>query len=514
MEQPEAPPTIVDVLTEDGLDALFSQLGIEELLHCAGTCRAWRSTALQAHRWEQAAQRQLGRAVLQSDPIARALDALRGESSAASLARLAELTPFVATWGEDRGPDEWGTPTPPPPAFGILGRGDAPPYDEPPEVPEDRLVPHVLAPLGTAVPISRIAVGGYHCFALAAAAAGSGGGGGGGAYAWGANTFGQLGLGDRISRARPEPVRLPVDPTEVTCGYAFTLLRLAGGRHVACGFNRNGRCGVPDGAEGVTLSEDGDALLLTPVRCAAADEVARISGLEIVEMSAGSGHSAVKTADGAVWVWGRNDRGQLGARARASEAGGEFTARVESGCDSWRPLRLSDLPAEAKQIACGAYHTLALLRSALEVIDPTGGTVWSWGDCGSPGGRARAPHRVPYLGAATSIAAGSFISAAVCDGQLYTWGCGRAAEMAVPKLATLSPADVDAFVAFLKRGPDRPLRVLIEGRRISTVALGGTHAVAISVDGVALVWTLPKRAQRDGPPLHPPPPTAWPYAVR
>ena len=178
MEQPEAPPTIVDVLTEDGLDALFSQLGIEELLHCAGTCRAWRSTALQAHRWEQAAQRRLGRAALKSDPIARALDAQRGDSSAASLARLAELTPFVATWGEDRGPDEWGTPTPPPPAFGMLGRGDAPPYDEPPEPPEDRLVPHVLAPLGTAVPIGRIAVGGYHCVALAGGGGGSGGGGG------------------------------------------------------------------------------------------------------------------------------------------------------------------------------------------------------------------------------------------------------------------------------------------------------------------------------------------------
>ena len=53
MEEPEAPPpTGVDVLNDDGLDALFAQLEIGELTQCARTCRTWRAAALQPHRWE------------------------------------------------------------------------------------------------------------------------------------------------------------------------------------------------------------------------------------------------------------------------------------------------------------------------------------------------------------------------------------------------------------------------------------------------------------------------------
>ena len=74
---------------------------------------------------------------------------------------------------------------------------------------------------------------------------------------------------------------------------------------LACGFNRNGRCGVPDEDPATTRSEDDDALLLRPTRCAAAEQ-ACAGGATIVAMAAGSGHAGFVCSDGTARLFGRD----------------------------------------------------------------------------------------------------------------------------------------------------------------------------------------------------------------
>ena len=204
-------------------------------------------------------------------------------------------------------------------------------------------------------------------------------------------------------------------------------MRLRGGGGVlACGFNRNGRCGVPEDDPATTRSEDSDALLLRPTRCAAAEH-ACAQGATIAGMAAGSGHAGFVCSDGTARLFGRNDRGQCGrstrrpSRPAAGEAaavaaaeqgegeddddggdggdGGDgdgdgFVVRVESASDAWRPVAVRPKSLACAGLDCGAYHTLARTRD---------GRVWQWGDV-APAQRSAPPHRVEGLARIAQVA--------------------------------------------------------------------------------------------------------------
>ena len=72
---------------------------------------------------------------------------------------------------------------------------------------------------------------------------------------------------------------------------------------------------MPEDDPATTRSEDSDALLLRPTRCAAA-ELACAQGATIVAMAAGSGHAGFVCSDGTARLFGRNDRGQCGRSTR------------------------------------------------------------------------------------------------------------------------------------------------------------------------------------------------------
>lgn len=123
-------------------------------------------------------------------------------------------------------------------------------------------------------------------------------------------------------------------------------------------------------------------------------------------MAAGDGFSVGLRADGTLWTWGGNSRGEAGR--------GTFQARVEigqAGTGKWAA------------IAAGGHHALALRED---------GTLWAWGE-GATGAlglgdreeekqNRNAPAQV---GTETwwAIAAGGHFSAAVrADGQVMVWG--------------------------------------------------------------------------------------------
>ncbi|XP_078259608.1 putative E3 ubiquitin-protein ligase HERC3 isoform X3 [Rhinoraja longicauda] len=164
-------------------------------------------------------------------------------------------------------------------------------------------------------------------------------------FAWGQNTFGQLGLGTRGPLScDPQTVKsfsgVPV--AQITAGGEHSFALTVSGTVFAWGRNNHGQLGLND-------TED----TLTP------KHVQILSCKSTIFISCGEEHTAVLTKDGFVLTFGAGAHGQLGHNSTRDEikprlVGGLFGKKVS-------------------QIACGSYHTLALVSST--------GTIYSFG-CG------------------------------------------------------------------------------------------------------------------------------------
>jgi alpha-tubulin suppressor-like RCC1 family protein len=174
---------------------------------------------------------------------------------------------------------------------------------------------------------------------------------------WGANLWGQLGLGDKVSRGYGPGQMGDVLPT-VNLGTGLTAKALRGGFGHMCarlsddslkcwGFNNYGELGLGDTANrGDGPNEMGD-------------------NLPVVDLGAGKKAKAIASAENHVCVildndsvkcWGRNTHGQLGLGDTANRG----DAPSEMG-NSLLPVNLGS-GKTAKAIAAGALHTCALLN--------------------------------------------------------------------------------------------------------------------------------------------------------
>ncbi len=124
----------------------------------------------------------------------------------------------------------------------------------------------------------------------------------------------------------------------------------------------------------------------------------------VVELAAGEAHSLALTADGSVWAWGSNDRGQLGDGSRR---------------DRSQPARIANL-SNIVAIAGGTSHSVAV---------DSDGAVWAWGRnidgiLGDGTNTDReTPVQVSGLGNIVAVAAGDDMSYALrSDGQVFGWG--------------------------------------------------------------------------------------------
>lgn len=236
---------------------------------------------------------------------------------------------FTSSHGSNDGPDDWGVPSQPPPSFGCLGEGP------------------VRA-------VRAVSCGGFHSVFVTFTGA---------MYTVGANAFGQLGCGDRISRQ--QLVLVQEDVRFAAAGYAFTMVVCNDGRVMSCGFAKNGRCGIPD-EEIRVLSEDGFPLLLSLQEARVFRRFCAIQSIVC-----GSGHG-LGLLDGRIYSWGRNDCGQCGVVARGGEIQRDFQVGVAATPLSHTPLLVDGLPsADARECSlfAGSYHSLALVN----------GTLWGWG---------------------------------------------------------------------------------------------------------------------------------------
>jgi alpha-tubulin suppressor-like RCC1 family protein len=169
---------------------------------------------------------------------------------------------------------------------------------------------------------------------------------------WGANAVGQLGNGSTTTSQTPVVATSIAKATSVTLGSQHACA-LADGKVWCWGANDLGQLGVKTTGTCAVDATTNVACSKTPV------EVTELG--DVVELSAGAGHTCARSSDGFVTCWGDNRWGQLGYGKSDVVAAG--TKR--------RVLVTLDAPLDgALQISAGAMHTCALRD---------GGSVFCWG---------------------------------------------------------------------------------------------------------------------------------------
>jgi alpha-tubulin suppressor-like RCC1 family protein len=260
--------------------------------------------------------------------------------------------------------------------------------------------------------------------------------GDGSVWAWGNNTFGQLGVASTASCtfafSAPQPcVTSPVQipgisgVADIAGGGGHTLARLSDGTVWAWGDNSAGQLG------------DGTATTRSaPAPVASVSSVLQVAaGGNFCTPGCGNGHSLVLKSDGTVWAWGSNDRGQLG----------DGTTTIVRRA----PVPVAGLNGVVA-ISAGMQHSAAIRSD---------GTVWSWGrnSDGQLGDGTYSARAVTVL-----------VSNDTADGALDL----------IPKVANNIPADKipPFFLSTIKTGD-------LTATNLSVNVKGGTARGTLASDG-------------------------------
>jgi len=261
-------------------------------------------------------------------------------------------------------------------------------------------------------------------------------------------------------------------------------------------------------------------------------------------VAAGYTHCIAVKADGTVWTWGINDRGQLGNGSDVKQSAVPVQVKAPDGKGF-----LEDVIA----VAAGVGHCLVVQKD---------GTALAWGEnvVGQVGDGTTAdrslPVKVEGVKNVVSVGAGWYHSLAVCkDGSLWGWGYnvfgqlgdGTAYDRHRP-VQTKSP-DGKSFQTGAVKARGGSLHTLVvkkdgtlwswggnnfgqlgDGTRIERKALpvqvkmtggkgflenvvdadgGSVHSVAITKDGTAYCWGDNYRGQAAGDPAIP----GWGYVM-
>jgi len=254
---------------------------------------------------------------------------------------------------------------------------------------------------------------------------------------WGANWDGQLGTGDFISQSTPTVISGNQEFSKITAGYRHSLGLKPDGTVWGWGLNDFYQ------ASGSVIAGN----ISTPTQISALSN--------IIDVAAGTYHSAALRQDGTLWTWGHGGYGALGL-------GNFINATV--------PTQVSITNVVA--IASNGYHTLALKAD---------GTVWGWGSnhqgqvgTGSPPSTVVNPIQVASLTNVISIAAGTHHSLALkADGTVWAWGYnyyGQLGNGATLQVAVATPIQTSSL------------------NNVVAITAGVFNSLAIKSDGTAWAW--------------------------
>jgi alpha-tubulin suppressor-like RCC1 family protein len=223
----------------------------------------------------------------------------------------------------------------------------------------------VLLPAGTTV--KAISAGANQGLALTTA---------GKVFAWGLNQFGQLGDRTTTERDRPVPVKMPAGVTVagLAAGSEFSMALTGTGQVLAWGSNESGQLG-----DGTTTDRHRPVPVRLPV------------GTKVRGLFGGAFHAVALTTTGKVLTWGDNTHGQLGDGTTA-ERHRPVTVRLPAG-------------TTVTAVSAGEAHSLVLAKSGKAF-------AWGWNATGELGNDTTTGSKRPVqvdLGArevATALGAG------------------------------------------------------------------------------------------------------------
>ncbi len=317
---------------------------------------------------------------------------------------------------------------------------------------------------------TAVSAGGFYTCALTTS---------GGVKCWGDNTFGQLGDGTQSRRA------LPVDVVGLSSGVAaisagvdhICALTTAGG--VKCwGWNYRGKLG-----DGSTTRRP------TPV-----DVVGLSSG--VAAITAGDVQTCALTTSGGVKCWGGGtgnhtpvDVVGLSSGVAAISAGGYHTCALTTsggvkcwgvgtlGSTPWgetvdsTPVDVVGLTSGVAAISAGSNHTCALTTSG-------GVKCWGSNENGRLGNGSKADSVAPVdvVGLSSGVAAVSaganFTCALTTSGGVKCWGFNGDGQLGN---GTTESSSTPVDVVGLSSG-------------VAAISAGGSHACALTTDGVLKCW--------------------------
>lgn len=245
--------------------------------------------------------------------------------------------------------------------------------------------------VGTASNWVSVTAGSYHSLGLRAD---------GTLWAWGDDNAGELGVG-RLAAAPQQQVATATNWSQVSAASGHTVALRTDGTIWSWGYNPGGEIGTTT----LTLNTVSEPL--------------RVGSLTTwVRIAAGMRHTAAIRADSTLWLWGANDRGQLGE------------ALTTANYYRYAPAQLA-MGQKWTYVACGASSTFAVRAD---------GTLWAWGE--NPrsqlglGPQAAStssffqPQQIGTAGNWASVAVGSGHTLALrTDGTLWAWGYNNSGQV-------------------------------------------------------------------------------------
>ncbi|EKE19448.1 MAG: hypothetical protein ACD_9C00014G0001, partial [uncultured bacterium] len=264
-------------------------------------------------------------------------------------------------------------------------------------------------------------------------------------YAWGLNGYGQLGVGDTVTKEIPTKISTLSNVKAIGTGQYHSLAVVGDNGDVyAWGYNINNQ-----------LGNNSSTNSSVPVRVGV--EGAWLSGAAAVT---GMNYSSLALMNnGTVWSWGSNNVGQLGL--------GSVGTQVV-------PAQISNF-TNVKAIRSGTSHVIALTND---------GDVYTWGynNVGQLGDNTTVNKNTPQdinLGGIIGIAAGnSSLYAMGADGKFWVWGYNYYGELGIGTQGT----GTNKIVPFESNLMDRIIDVAC-----NTSGSGGA-AVALKSDGSVWTW--------------------------
>ncbi len=214
-------------------------------------------------------------------------------------------------------------------------------------------------------------------------------------WAWGNNTYGQLGNGS--TQDCPEPVKIMEDVISVSAGAGHTIAVKADHTLWVWGANNCGQLG-----NGNTASSQIPLQIMDNVSVACA----------------GGDHSAAVKLDGSLWIWGTDYAGELGTSGKTNALDA-----IGNPCQT-TPVQIMK---DVSKISLGYWHSTVIKKD---------GSLWAWGAnyCGVLGnGGFMYPNIIESKGIqntpikvlenAAIVATGKYNTfAAKNDSSLWGWG--------------------------------------------------------------------------------------------